>query len=93
MAPISLRRHLVAFIALVDAIDQLALMDHDAFRDFEVRLVSLYRSDERAQEDIAVALNTISMSLPDPVTRFRIDEIFDMLQHVHDPWITASSAN
>jgi hypothetical protein len=68
----------------------ISLMGEQEFREFELALVRLYRSDERAQEGIAIALTRANLSVTDRVTRARIDEVLAMLQHVHDPFITSS---
>jgi hypothetical protein len=77
----------------VDVLSRVAgisLMGEQEFRQFELALVRLYRSEERSQEGIAIALTRASLSATDRVTRERLDEVLAMLQHVHDPFITAS---
>ncbi len=45
--------------------------------------------DERDQEPIAVALAGKRVSSADTRTRERVNETLAMLDHVHDPFITA----
>jgi len=67
-------------------------MSDEEFLEFELEIVRLYRSDAEAQESVAVAL-TVANLIPatDSITRARLDELFAMLQHVHDPFVTGSS--
>ena len=67
-------------------------MSDEEFLEFELEIVRLYRSDAEAQESVAVAL-TVANLIPstDRITRARLDELFAMLQHVHDPFVTGSA--
>ena len=80
---------LVAFDVL-SRIPGISQMGEQEFRQFELTLVRLYRSEERSQEGIAMALMRASLAPTDQLTRERLDEVVAMLQHVHDPFITAS---
>lgn len=63
-------------------------MDPEEFHAYEYELVRLYRSDEQAQEAIAIALTRANLSPSTPLLRSRLGEIFAMLQHVYDPMIS-----
>jgi len=81
-------------IDLAGTLGRLHEIGDPEFHRFEYQLVSRYRLDEDAQEEIAVALTALNLSTEDPVVRSRLDEIFGMLQHVHDPLIrTAHRSN
>jgi hypothetical protein len=67
-------------------------MSDSEFHDFELAIVRIYRTDEEWQERIAVALTAANLAPEvDRRTRDRLDEIFAMLQHVHDPFITSGA--
>lgn len=61
------------------------------FRRLEFDLVSHYRRHAEDQEAIAVELTRKTRSTENPVARDRVDEILAMLDHVHDPMISAGS--
>jgi hypothetical protein len=68
------------------------VMSDSEFHDFELALVRIYRIDEESQERIAMALTAANLAPGvDRTTRERLDEIFAMLQHVHDPFITSGA--
>lgn len=79
----------IVTLEIIHRISGISLMSPQVFRDFELALVRLYRADERAQEGIAIALTRANLSEMDVETRARLDEVFAMLQHVHDPLITS----
>ena len=64
------------------------LGDTDFLR-LEFDLVSHYRRYADDQEWIAVELTRKNISAGDEVVRERVGEIMAMLDHVHDPLITA----
>ena len=67
-------------------------MSDREFREFELDLVRLYRTDANSQESVAVALTVANLRpMIDSTTRARLEEIFAMLQHVHDPFVTGSA--
>ncbi len=74
---------------LIERVPGISRMNDQEFMEFELDLVRLYRTDADAQESVAVAL-TVANLIPatDRITRARLDEIFAMLQHVHDPFVT-----
>lgn len=74
---------------LVRAIDRIGVMSLDEFRSLEFELVDRYRVDESSQEALAMALIRASLSVVHSPARERIAEAMAMLQHVHDPFVTA----
>lgn len=74
---------------LVRAIDRIGAMSVDEFRRFEFELVDRYRVDESSQEALAMALTRANLSVVHSCERERVDEVLAMLQHVHDPFVTA----
>jgi hypothetical protein len=71
-------------------IREIELLGESDFRRLEFDLVSHYRRNEADQELIAVELSSRSRASSDPVLRSRVGEIIAMLDHVHDPFISAS---
>ena len=71
-------------------IRQIELLGESDFRRLEFELVSHYRRHEDDQEMIAVELSQRTRASSDPVLRSRVGEIIAMLDHVHDPFISAS---
>jgi hypothetical protein len=65
------------------------LADTD-FHRLEFDLVSHYRRHADDQEWIAVELTRKNRAAKDEVARERVSEILAMLDHVHDPLITAA---
>ena len=61
------------------------------FRRLEFDLVSHYRRHAEDQEAIAIELTRKNRTTENPVARDRVDEILAMLDHVHDPMISADS--
>jgi len=61
------------------------------FRKLEWDLVTRYRRCEDDQEWIARALAEKTMGTGNPKTEERVTEILAMLDHVHDPLISAVS--
>jgi hypothetical protein len=72
-------------------IRHLEFLGENDFHRLEYELVSHYRRHSDDQEWIAVELTRKNVNSADPVTRSRVDEILAMLDHVHDPFITAVS--
>jgi hypothetical protein len=70
-------------------IRNIEMLGDASFGEFRWDVVSHYRRFERDQESIATALVTKHVSADDRA-RQRVDEILAMLDHVHDPFITAS---
>ena len=75
---------------LRNQIRQIELLGESDFRRLEFDLVSHYRRHEADQELIAVELSRRNCASSDPVLRSRLGEIMAMLDHVHDPFISAS---
>ena len=76
---------------LRNQIRRIELLAETDFHRLEYDLVSHYRRHEADQEWIAVELTQKCRTSQDPVLAQRVDEIMAMLDHVHDPLITAAS--
>ena len=80
-------------IALRAALKRIADCNDSDFHAFEVALVSRYRMRPDDQEWIAVELAHRSRLTGSSRESARIEEILAMLDHVHDPLISASALN
>ena len=80
--------HVTQLSKQIRHLERLAEID---FHRLEYDLVSHYRRNSDDQEWIAVELTRKNMAATDSVTRHRVDEILAMLDHVHDPFISAAS--
>ncbi len=76
-------------IDLQQQIEQVDDFGDSTFRRFQKDVVVHYRRHERDQEPIAVALAGKRVFSADTRTRERVNETLAMLDHVHDPFITA----
>lgn len=84
----------VSSCELIGRVAGISRMSDDEFREFELDLVRLYRTDPGSQEGVVVALTVADLQpANDTTTRTRLTEIFGMLQHVHDPFVTGSAQN
>jgi len=80
-------------IALRAELKRIADCNDSEFHDFQVALVSRYRGRPDDQEWIAVELARRSHLTGSSRESARIEEILAMLEHVHDPLISASALN
>ena len=78
---------------LQDRIREIEEIGDRTFRRLEFELVSHYRRHEDDQELIAVELTRKNRATNNPKVQERVDEIFSMLDHVHDPFITSNSSD
>ena len=68
----------------------IGVIGDETFRRLEYNLVSLYRHSEKEQEPITTELIRLK-SEPDPKTQQRATEVLAMVDHVHDPLISAGA--
>jgi hypothetical protein len=77
--------------ALRRSLDSLSGWSGDEFRSFEFAVVEQYRQRPCDQEWIEVELTRKLRATRSESERDRLDEILAMLDHVHDPLISATS--
>ena len=80
-------------VALRAELKRIADCNESDFHAFQVALVSRYRVRPDDQEWIAVELTRRSHLTGSSRESARIEEILTMLEHVHDPLISASALN
>ena len=80
-------------IALRAELKRIADCNDSDFHAFQIALVSRYRVKPDDQEWIAVELARRSHLTGSSRESARIEEILAMLEHVHDPLISASALN